>query len=68
VALLHQSPAELTALFERVAPGVPVVLVARADTPGAIRSAFEGHGFNLVSRPVALDDLIAPVAIGVTAP
>lgn len=57
VALLHQSPAEHAAVFERVAPGVPVMVVVRPETTSAARVALEEHGFSLV----------APVAVGAAA-
>ena len=61
-ALLRLPPRELTTLFERVAPGVPVVVVVRPDTPLDGRVAFELAGFRVMTRPVEARDLIAKAA------
>jgi len=64
VKLLHQSPAEHATLFERVAPGVPVVVVVRPGTPQAIRARFEGRGFDVLTRPLVVEDLVEKGASG----
>jgi DNA-binding response OmpR family regulator len=58
VALLHLSPAEHATLFERVAPGVPVVVLANPDTSLETRVAFELQGFHVLTRPLAVEDLV----------
>ena len=58
-ALLRLSAREHAALFERVAPRVPVVVLVRPGTPLETRLPFELAGFRVRMRPVALEDLIA---------
>ena len=58
-ALLRLSAREHAALFERVAPRVPVVVVVQPETPLATRLPFELAGFQVRTRPFALEDLIA---------
>jgi DNA-binding NtrC family response regulator len=58
VALLHLSPSEHATLFERVAPGVPVIVLANPDTPLESRVAFELKGFQVLNRPVTVEDLV----------
>jgi DNA-binding NtrC family response regulator len=58
VGLLRLSPPEHATLFERVAPGVPVVVVAHPDTPLETRVAFELQGFHIRTRPLAVEDLV----------
>lgn len=64
-AQLRLTPREHAALFERVAPGVPVVVVVRAEAPLEARVAYELSGFRVLSRPIAVDDLVekAPAAV-----
>jgi DNA-binding response OmpR family regulator len=45
------------ALFERVAPGVPVVVVVGPETALATRVGFELAGFRVLARPVAAEAL-----------
>jgi DNA-binding response OmpR family regulator len=49
---------EHAALFDRVAPGVPVVVTVRADVPLETRVALELAGFRVLPKPVALDELL----------
>lgn len=57
-ALVRLAPREQARLFDRVAPGVPTVAVVRQDTSLDTRVAFELAGFTVVTRPVALEDLL----------
>ncbi len=56
--LLRLAPREQATLFERVAPGVPVVLAARPALPLERRVGLELAGFRVLPRPVALDDVL----------
>ena len=58
VALLRLTPPEISTLFERVAPGVPVIVVVHPETPLETRVGFELMGFRILARPVAVEDLI----------
>ena len=64
-AQLRLTPREHATFFERVAPGVPVVVVVRAEAPLDARIAYELSGFRVLSRPVAVEDLVekAPAAV-----
>ena len=65
-AQLRLTAREHATLFERVAPGVSVVVVVRADAPLDARVAFELSGFRVLTRPVAVEDLVeksAPPAL-----
>jgi len=57
-ALLNLTPGEHAALFERVAPGVPVVVTVRPDASLHARAAFELAGFRVLTRPVDAQDLV----------
>ena len=59
---LRLSVRENATLFERVAPGVPVVVVVRPDTDLSRVVALELAGFRVVTKPVAIGDIIAKVA------
>ncbi len=65
-AQLRLTPREHATLFERVAPGVPVAVVVRASAPLDARVAYELSGFRVLSRPVAVEDLVekVPGAVG----
>src|SRR3989338_722723 len=67
VEQLRLAPREHAALFERVAPGVPVVVVVRPKTALDVRVGFELAGFHVVTRPPAVEDLLAK-ALGSEAP
>jgi DNA-binding NtrC family response regulator len=64
VSALHFSPRELATLFERVAPGVPVVVTVGLHTSLDARVNLELAGFRVVSQPVTAADLIAKEASG----
>lgn len=53
---------EMATLFDRVAPGVPVVVAMKA--PGALdqRVTFELAGFRVTTKPVTVEDLVHKVA------
>jgi DNA-binding response OmpR family regulator len=53
---------ESARLFERVAPGVPVVVMARAEADLARIVTLELAGFRVVAKPVVVSDLFAKVA------
>ena len=61
-AALRFTRREHTVLFERVAPGVPVVVTVSAEAPLEARVAFELAGFRVVARPVSIDELVEKVA------
>jgi len=58
VAALRLTPREVVALFARVAPGVPLVVAARPQTPLETRVALELAGFRVLTKPVSVDELI----------
>jgi DNA-binding response OmpR family regulator len=64
VALLRMTPPEIATLFERVAPGVPVIVVVHSDTPLETRVGFELLGFQILTRPVVVEDLIEKETAG----
>jgi DNA-binding response OmpR family regulator len=49
---------EMATLFERVAPGVPVAVTVRSDTLLDARVALELAGFRVLTKPVAVEDLL----------
>jgi DNA-binding response OmpR family regulator len=61
-AELRFGPRESATLFERVAPGVPVVVMVRADMDLGRIVALELEGFRVVTKPVTVPDLLAKVA------
>jgi DNA-binding response OmpR family regulator len=61
-AALRLTLREHAVLFERVAPGVPVVVTVSAESPLEIRVAFELAGFRVIARPVSVDELVEKVA------
>ena len=64
VALLRLTPPEHATLFERVAPGVPVIVVVHPDTPLETRVGFELLGLQILTRPVVVEDLIEKETVG----
>ena len=65
---LRFGPRESARLFERVAPGVAVVVIVRAETDLARTVAFELAGLRVVTRPVAVRDLLAKVLADAESP
>jgi DNA-binding response OmpR family regulator len=63
-AELRFGPRESATLFERVAPGVPVVVMVRPDLDLGRIVALELAGFRVITKPVAVADLLAKVAVG----
>ena len=57
-ALLRLTPHEHARMFDHVAPGVPVVVVTRPDTPLESRVALELAGFRVLVRPITVEDLL----------
>src|SRR5262249_43802039 len=50
--------AEQAAVFERVAPGVPVVVTVGSTVPLERRAALELEGFSVMPDPVEPDDVV----------
>jgi len=61
-SLLRLTAREHATLFERVAPGVPVVVVVRPETSLDVRVGFELVGFRVLTRPVTVEDLLEKLA------
>jgi hypothetical protein len=59
VAQLRLAPREHAALFDRVAPGVPVLVVVSRHTPFDVRLDFQLAGFCVLTRPPAVEELLA---------
>jgi DNA-binding response OmpR family regulator len=57
-AALRLTMREHVTLFERVAPGVPVVVSVAAETALEQRVAFELAGFRVLSKPVTVEELL----------
>ena len=53
---------EHAALFDRVAPGVPVIVTVRPDVPLEARVRLELAGFRVLAEPLAPDDLLKTLA------
>ena len=62
-AALRFTTREHADLFERVAPGVPVVVTVAAEAALETRVALELAGFRVVTRPVTAEDLLAKAAL-----
>ena len=62
-AELRLTPRESATLFDRVAPGVPVVVMVRPETDLSRVVALELAGFRVVTKPVAVPDLLAKAAV-----
>ena len=60
-AALRLSTREHAVLFERVAPGVPVMVTVGVDAPLETRVAFELAGFRVVTQPVSVEELLDKV-------
>ena len=52
---------ESATLFERVAPGVPVVVMVRPETDLSRVVTLELAGFRVATKPVAVGDILAKV-------
>jgi DNA-binding response OmpR family regulator len=53
---------EMGTLFDRVAPGVPVVVAMRSPAALDQRVTFELAGFRVTTKPVSVEDLLHKVA------
>jgi DNA-binding response OmpR family regulator len=58
VAALRLTPREMATLFERVAPGVPLVVAVRPESPLDGRVALELAGFRVLTKPVTVEELV----------
>ena len=58
VAALRLSVREHVTLFERVAPGVPVVVAVNPETPLESRVSLELAGFRVLTKPVTVEELL----------
>ncbi len=63
VAALRLTTREVAVLFDRVAPGVPVVVTLATEAALETRVALELAGFRVVSRPVTVEDLLEKTAL-----
>ena len=66
VAGLRLGVHEHAALFDRVAPDVPVVVTVRPDVPFETQVTLELAGFRVLPKPLAPDELLkvlAPAAV-----
>jgi hypothetical protein len=61
--LIRLSPAAQADVFEMVAPGVPVVVVLKPNSPIEEHVRFELAGFRVLSRPVDPGDLLAKLEV-----
>jgi len=61
-SLLRLTLREQALLFDRVAPGVPVVIAAPATASLEARTSWELAGFTVVVRPVVVDELLKATA------
>jgi DNA-binding response OmpR family regulator len=57
-AALRLSVREHVTLFERVAPGVPVVVTVNPEMPVENRVALELAGFRVLTKPVTVEELL----------
>ena len=63
-ALVRMRPRQQAELFDRVAPGVPMVAVVRSEASLDSRVAFELAGFRVMARPASVEELLdKPVAL-----
>lgn len=53
---------EMATLFDRVGPGVPVVVAMRSPAALDQRITFELAGFRVITKPVSVEDLLHKVA------
>ena len=58
VAALRLTPREMATVFERVAPGVPLVVAVRPETSLDSRVALELAGFRVLTKPVTVEELV----------
>jgi DNA-binding response OmpR family regulator len=58
VATLRVTPQALATVFDRVAPGVPVVVAVQPHTPLELRVRLELAGFRVLTKPLSVDELV----------
>jgi DNA-binding response OmpR family regulator len=58
VAALWLTPREMATVFERIAPGVPLAVAVRPETPLDSRVALELAGFRVLTKPVTVEELV----------
>jgi DNA-binding response OmpR family regulator len=68
LAALRLTVREQATLFERVAPGVPVVVTVPAELPLESRVALELAGFGVLTRPVTVEDLLEKSVVHLSRP
>jgi DNA-binding response OmpR family regulator len=61
-ATLRLTPREHAMLFERMAPGVTVIVTVQPETSLEVRVGLELTGFRVLTRPVSAEDLLDKVA------
>lgn len=61
VAALRLTPREMATVFERIAPGVPLAVAVRPETPLDSRVALELAGFRVLTKPVTVEELVEKV-------
>jgi len=57
-ASMRMTMREHVVLFDRVAPGIPVVVTVPSETPLEHRVRFEIAGFRVLTQPVTVEDLL----------
>src|SRR5262245_8167811 len=63
VAMLRVTPREVATVFDRVAPGVPIVVAVRAQTSLELRVRLELAGFRVLTKPLNVDELVEKAAV-----
>lgn len=58
---LRLTPREHATLFERVAAGVPVVVTVRPEVALDTRVTLELSGFRVLTKPVAIEEILSKV-------
>ncbi len=58
VAALRLTPREMATVFARIAPGVPLAVAVRPETPLDSRVALELAGFRVLTKPVTVEELV----------
>ena len=61
VIALRPTAHEVAMLVRHVAPGVPLVVTVRPDTPLDLRVALELSGFRVLTQPLSVDELVDKV-------
>jgi DNA-binding response OmpR family regulator len=61
--LIRLFPGEQARIFDVVAPGVPVVVLVKPNSPIEEHVRFEVHGFRVVAKPVDVAELAAKMEV-----